>query len=264
VGSDPRAGLHAAELWCEQCARLTPHRIVHWDRRGRKAAGRRGGLARCRACGLTHPFEVRPVREHEFDLIVSRGATSERSRVRRPAGERVATGSLLSGAEPPLTIHRLVRPGGDSVAMARISELASLWAVPADERRLPISIVDGARTRSGHWVVDPAATIALGQELELDGVPVRVVALRANGRTWRFGEVRFPAREVQRVYGRRTVSPPAGRSDWSRGRGTESSRASSTSRWARSRSSPGVRRTRTSPRRRSAAGGATVQRIAPS
>lgn len=257
-------GIHAARLRCDTCGRVTVHRIVHWDARSRRSARVRSGLARCRECGGTRPFEVRAEPSTEIDLIESRGAVSERRRMALPSARRIAVGSTLPGIYPPLTVRRIVRPKGDSVPEARLGEVETVWAVPADELGVRVSIVDGARTRPARWVVPPGETIAVGGRGEVDGVPFEVVALRARGRTWRFPETRFSAREVQRVYARRTVSPPAGRRDWRRGRGIPSSRTSSTSRSDRSRSSPGVNKNRASPRRRTASGGAAVQRTSPS
>lgn len=257
-------GLYAAKLRCDNCGRPTLHRIVHWKSRNRTGGKRLEGLARCRECGGTHPFEVRPVEQREFDLIVSSGAVSERRRVRRPSSERVTVGSPLPGEGPPLEVRKIVRTLGDSVHDAPVAELATVWAVPRTEHRLPVSIIEGARTRSALWAVDPESALGVGDRVEVDGIPIRLTAVRARGRTWRFPGERFPAREIQRLYGRRSVSPPAGRRDWSTGRGIPRSRESSTSRFDRSRSSPGVRRTRTTPRRRTASGGATVQRVSPS
>ncbi len=253
--------VRAARLRCEVCGRVTVHRILHWDRGRQASRVRREGVARCRECGATHPFEVRPVAETEFDLIVSRGAGSERLRVKRPSSDRLEVGQEFPDLDPPLSIRRIVRSSGVAVAEASVAEVASVWVVPALEVRLRVSVVEGARTRSAEWVVAPDTEISIGQEFDVEDGRVRVVALRAQGRTWRFADVRFPAREVQRVYGRRTERPPAGRRDWRRGRGTLRSRASVRSTSERSRSSPGVRRTRTSPSRRTAGGGAAVQRV---
>ncbi len=259
-----RTGLHAARLRCEICGETTEHRILHWDRRAGERAAPRAGLARCRVCGWTHPFEVRAPEEHELDLIVSRGAGSERSRVRLPAHEELSVGAPLPVGAEALRIHRLSGRRGGSLARARAEELTTVWTTPANELRLKVSLVAGAHTRSTVWVVAPDAPIAIGQVAPTEIGEVRVTGLRANGRTWRFPDEVFPAREVQRVYARRMVTPPAGNRDWRSEREIPQSRASSTSRAGRSRSSPGVRRTRTAPRRRTASAGATVQRSSPS
>jgi uncharacterized Zn finger protein len=257
-------GLHAARLWCDTCGRTTVHRILHWNRLKGSDTETRAGVARCRECGGTHPFDVAKRSEGTFDLIISRGAVSERRRVARPASERLAVSSRVPGIEPALSIRRIVRHDQASAGEATVAEIASVWAVPEDEVRLKVSIVEGPRTRPAEWVVPPDTALAVDETFRLEGGSVRIVGLRAQGRTWRLPDVRFPAREVQRVYGRWTAIPPAGRRVWSRGRGIPRSRTSSFSRSDRSRSSPGVRRARTSPRRRTAPAGATVHRVSPS
>jgi len=236
--------VHAARLQCENCGRLTVHRIVRWDPRGQRPGRRWNGVARCRECGWTHPFEVVPELEHELELIVSRGAISERRRARLPKMARLAVGSLVPGASPPLEIRRIAGPGGNSLREASVENITTIWVVPPLEHRLAVSVVEGQRTRSFRWVVNPDSLLAVGEPFTSEEGRLWVVALRARGRTWRRVGDRFPAREVQRVYGRRTESPPAGRSDWSSGRAMPRSRQSSTSTSARRRSSPGVSRNR--------------------
>ena len=237
--------VHAARLRCDNCRRVTVHRIVRWDPRSTGPAKRWNGLARCRECGWTHPFEVVRAPEKELDLIVSRGAVSERRRIRLPVSNKLAVGTLVPGEDPPLEVRRIAGIDGESVREARVSNVETVWVVPPLEHRLAVSVAEGGRTHSFRWVVKPDTAVVVGEPFAGEGGTVWVVAFRSRGRTWRRPGDRAPAGEVQRLYGRRTVSPPAGRSDWRRGRGTPSSLESSTSRSPRRRSSPGVKRTRT-------------------
>lgn len=253
----------AATLPCENCGRPTVHRIVRWDPKSLPRGKRASGIARCRECGWTHRFDLAPTTETEVDQIVSRRSTSTRERVRLPAAARVAVGGLVPGSDPSLKIRRIDLRSGTSAQSALAREVATLWVTVDEGLRVAVSILEGPRTRATRWSVEPDVVVSVGDEVEVDGVPIRVVALRAAGHTWRrFGD-HFRAGELERLYGRRTVSPPAGRSDWSRGRGRPSSRTSSFSRSSRSRSGPGERRTRIVPFDRSAAGGATVHKLSP-
>ena len=239
------SGVHAARLRCDNCGRISVHRILRWDPRSQSPGRRWNGVARCRECGWTHPFEVAPPLEREFDLIISRGARSERRRVRLPAGTKLAVGERVPGQHPPLEIRKIAGRGGGARTEATVSAVASVWVVPSLEHRLAVSVVDGGHTQSFRWVVNPEAVVVVGESFRTDEGRVWVVAVRARGRSWRRPGDRFAAREVQRLYGRRTESPPAGRSDWSNVRGIPRSRQSSTSRSARRRSSPGLSRKRT-------------------
>lgn len=256
--------LLSATLLCEQCGRETPHRILRLDPKSRIASLRVRGVARCRVCQFTHPFESNPGERVDVRLVVSAGPRSQPSRLSLPRFRRLQVGTGVPESPHPLTVQRLEDRTGRSVSTALAEDVATVWATPNEGAVVPVSIVDGARTRTVLQTWSPETLLQVGERLDVDRSEIRIYALRALGRTWRQPGDRFPAREIARVYGRRTDIPPAGRSDWSRGRSIPSSRTSSASRSERSRSGPGVRTTSTVPRRRRASGGAAVQRFSPS
>lgn len=260
----PIVRLHAASLVCDNCARETPHRLLRIDPRARDSRSQTSGVARCRVCGWTHRFEIRLVSEVAVGEVISEGPTSVHRTVHLPSGQRLRVGSAVPGSSEPLKIVRIDDRQGRRVPSASSDEVATLWVRPDRFPAVPVSIVEGRRTRSTRVPMDPEAPIVVGAELQVEGVRVRIDSVRARGASWRRLGDAFSAREVQRVYGRRAVKPPAGRSDWSSERGIPSSRASSASRSGRSRSGPGVKRRRTTPRARTAASGAIVQRVSPS
>ncbi len=243
----PTAGVHSARIFCEVCGEETDHRILRIDPRG---PGRPGqgleGVARCRVCHWTHPFRAPADASVEVDGVVSDGRTSRAERIRLSPTERVTQGSDLPGtAEPPLRVHRIDRPDGRRVSSALPNEIATLWLVPFRGDRVNVSIIEGRRTRTTKWTAEPGARLEVGGTLPIDGEGLRIVGLRARGRTWKVPGDAFPATEVDRIYARRNSMPPAGRSPWSRDRASPSSRARAISRSPRSRSSPGVMRKRT-------------------
>jgi len=258
--SPPEAALGSAVVFCDACGRETVHRILRLDRTKRSASPRAvAGVARCRECRWTHPFvSARPSRV-EVEVIVSRGAESQRRTLELPPGDLLQVGEPVPGVEPVVRVQRLDRLDGRPSRSSPARELRTVWAVAEGPRFLRVAVLQGARSTTEKLAAAPGLRLEVGAPLRLPGGAVTIVALRARQQTWRRPGDAFPAGEVTVVYGRRTVSPPAGRSPWSRVRGTSSSRASSVSRSARSRSSPGVSRNRTVPRARTAAGGATVR-----
>jgi len=258
-----RARLGAATLFCENCGRTTPHRVLRWDRGGKGTGSRLSGIARCQECRWTHPFAQLLPGEVEVALIVSEGAQSTHSRLQLPVGRRILVGSGLPGGGGELEIRRIDARDGTSVASALTNETSTVWATRADTTAVPVSIVERGGTVTARWVVSPGTEVGVGDTVEVEGTGVVVVGLRARGHTWKRLGDRFPARDVQRVYGRRREMPPAGRRDWRRVRVRPSSAASSVSTAARSRSGPGTRTARTSPRAATADGGAAVQRDSP-
>jgi len=261
---EPTLRLLSATLRCDNCGKETPHRILRLDPRKLSRSGELRGVARCRECRWTHPFEtVRPATV-EVTEIVSDGPHSARRRVTLRRGARVLVGSGVPGSDEPMLVHRIETRSGTSRPEATAEEISTLWVTPNVGAVVPVSIVEGARTRAVRSTWPPETLLEVGALLNVGTTEVRIVGLRALGRTWRQPGDRFPAREVTRLYGRRTDIPPAGSRDWRSDRPIPRSRASSTSRSERSRSTPGMRSTRTVPRRRSASGGAAVHRLSPS
>ena len=240
------AAVHTATNYCDNCRSETEHRIHRIDPRGASdpSPGLRGN-ARCRVCRWTHAFRSEPRATVSVAQVVSDGRESRHGTRTLPKEAVVERDTVLAGSVPPMQVRRIDRRDGRAVPRARVVVFGSLWLVPVRGVSVAVSVVVGRRTRSVRYSCPRDRPIAVGAALELEGRSVRVVGLRARGRTWKVPGDSFPAGEVDRVYARRTVIPPAGSSRWSSDRVTPSSRASSTSRAGRSRSSPGVSTART-------------------
>jgi uncharacterized Zn finger protein len=197
-------------------------------------------------------------------VIVSEGPRSIRRIMALPPGAVLRLGTRIPGLDEALLPRRIDGRDGRAVLSARADEVATVWATADAGAVIRVSVIEGATTRPARLVAPPTRSFTVGDEVTVDGYRLSIVALRARGRTWRRPGDAFSAAEVQRLYGRRTATPPAGSRDWRTDRETPRSRASSSSIRGRSRSSPGVTRTRTSPRARTAASGAAVQRSRPS
>ena len=245
---DPRA-VHSAEIFCDGCQRPTAHRILRLDPPASKGPpGTLQGVARCRECRLTHRFRAESPRPVDLDLIVSEGPQSVRQRIALTRHLRLSVEQEVPEHAERYRILRIDTLDGRRVSTAWSELAATLWVTTSVGALVPVSIVEGRRTRSLRVQFAPELRLAVGGPVRIEEREFTVGAIRARGHTWRRPGDGFPAEEVDVVYARRTVRPPAGRSGWSRARPTPRSRASSTSRAERSRSSPGLRRNRTVPR----------------
>lgn len=254
------ATLRGGLIFCENCGKETLHRIVKvTDPRSRRVEG----LARCNDCRWTHPFSIQRAELRTIRQIVSHGKVSEAASVRLPITERLAVGHRVPESAPAMRILRIDTRTGHRVSSETVGHISAIWVTPDEGSAVPVSIVEGRRTRPARIVLPAQTLLTVGEEIRVEGDRLFIAALRARGRTWRREDDGFEAREVQRIYARRTSIPPAGNSDWSRGREMPRSRASATSRSSRSRSSPGVSRNRILPRARTAGGGATVHNDSP-
>lgn len=260
-GSGKAAGpLGSALLYCEPCGTETPHRIFRVRRGARAGRGVLEGVARCRQCRTTHPFESRPEVRTELTVIVSDGPRSTRERASLPPDAVLRLGAPIPGLEETILVRRLDTRDGKVRSGERVAQVTTVWATRDLGTVVRVSVIEGRLTRPSRIVVPPETSFEVGGEVKVEGEMLTISALRAQGHTWRLPGDRFPAADVQRLYGRRTDRPPAGRSAWSSDRSIPSSRTSSSSRIERSRSSPGVTRQRTTPRARTDASGAAVQR----
>lgn len=233
-----RSAVRSGLLFCETCGADTNHRILRWDRR----PGPLAGTARCSQCRTVHRFVERPPSTREIWVIVSEGTRSQRVRWETPSATIVSVGEIVTIAERPVRVTRIERPDGKPRPSATASDIATVWAVADRGPEIAVSWIEGRTTRSVRWVPPEGAIVRVGERREFDGRPAFVIGFRGRGRTWRRTDDALPATEIDRIYARRAFNPPAGRSDWSRGRGSPSSRASSISISARRRSSPGVSR----------------------
>lgn len=234
-----RAGhVLAATLFCETCGNATPHRLL------KSTVARDGsvsGIARCRDCRTVHPFAAPVPRAVRLRVILSDGRASTRSELSVPADTVLTVGERVPSAPAPWKVQRLEGPGGRSWRTGAAGTVRTAWVVLDRGAQIPVSLIEGRRTLPLRYTTRPDQELGVGDAIEVDGRALTIVALRAQGQTWRrFGD-RFAAGAIVRLYTRRTVTPPAGRSDWSRERESPTSRASATSTSARSRSSPGVR-----------------------
>ncbi|MCI4323616.1 MAG: hypothetical protein L3K03_06320 [Thermoplasmata archaeon] len=255
-------GVQAAILPCEICQESTPHRILRMDPQSRRGA--RSGIARCRQCQTTHPFDVPVPTDVRVRTIISRGVHSEKKWTDVPRGRRLQLGTGLHGSEEGLVIQRLELPGGRSVSTARSDTVETVWLAAPRPSTIPISVHERGWTQSLRLRVEGHPPIEVGASLRVGAYWFRVVAVRARRQTWNHvGDV-LPAEEVDRIYARPTTNPPPGNNRWSSEREMPNSRARSDSTPGRSRSSPGRTTARRVPRDRNDEGGAADQRDSPS
>lgn len=256
--------IRRALLYCETCGAETAHRLLKLRPRGRGAGAALSGVARCQTCRVTRPFLSSPERTVAFDVVASDGEKSTRHRLAAPPKARFVLGETVEVAGAPLRVTRLELRNGANSGSAVAERLATLWGTRAVESMVRLAVIEGARSRTIKVPASAVSRYEVGRTFRLGDATLLVTALRARGQTWRRPGDAFGSDAVSVVYARRTDRPPAGRSRWSTVRGTPSSRASSASTWPRSRSSPGASRQRTSPRARTASGGAAVHRRSPS
>ncbi len=246
AGATPR--LLSASLYCENCGATTVHRILRVDRGGAGTARRIRGVARCRVCRFTHPFESRSEDRVELTLIVSAGPNSERRRHLLPRTRKIQVGTGVPGSDEPLLVSRIDGRDGRSVSHAFAGDVATVWATRDVGAVVRASIVDGRRTVPVRGVVPHGTILRVGEPLPWSEDPVEITGLRARRQTWRRRGDAFPADEVVRVYARRTAPGPGSLRPRTRVRPAPSARAPIDSDSEAEAPTPGPRASRRAPR----------------
>jgi uncharacterized Zn finger protein len=219
LSAPPR--LSAAVLYCENCGTDTHHRILRLDRTSRTKRGRVRGIARCRECRWTHPFESVAAETVAVVQILSLGRTSERSRIELPSHLLLEVGGSLPGSDGPMRVQRIDTQDGRQVPAASSDEVATVWVVRDVGATVRVSIVEGRKTRTARLAVPRDTRYTVGDRATVEGARLEIAALRARGRTWRHPGDTFAAEEVQRLYCRPVVSGPPPRRPSPRGRASQ-------------------------------------------
>jgi len=149
VDDTPASGgaLGTARLYCESCSEETVHCILRVDRGAvgpwPKAVR---GIARCRTCRWTHPFESSRAETVALEVVVSKGAANERRLVRGGPYETLRVDERVPGLDPSGTVRRIDLKDGTRASTREPRERFPTWYErPA---RAPFPVDDsGGRTR---------------------------------------------------------------------------------------------------------------------
>ncbi len=213
--------VNVLDLPCPTCGETLRHRVLHVKEGAARSEARGNsrspleGIARCAICHTSHPFVLQPKTLCPVSVIVSEGPESVRTDVDLPEDRLLELDGTLRVNGRPVRISRIEGPMARNLPRARPSQVVALWTVPTDELHLPLSVVEGSRTRPLHIMARGDQEIRVGDvlHLEAEGESVEITGVRGRGRTFQDLGDALPAREVQRIYARSARRPPGGRRD---------------------------------------------------
>jgi uncharacterized Zn finger protein len=183
TGPEP-GRIASAQIFCETCRRETSHRILRIVPGGERRGTVRG-IARCKECRWTHPFESAPASTAVVNLVVSEHDRSTRSTVTFPRRRRLLVGSGLPSMDPSLRVRRIDLRDGRQATDARVEEIGTLWATRESPPAVKVSVVTGRLTSTTRLPYTSGTRFEVGAPVMIQNRTHWIGAVRARGHTWR-------------------------------------------------------------------------------
>ena len=179
---------------CPECGQETLHRTL----KGRMAGKRRLEMVlKCSRCGNVRTEVLEAARHVDVKLILSRGEESERTTARLPADWELAVGDEFMHGDENLLVTGIDVSGRKSRA-AKVGDIQTLWAKNFDRVRVKIAVNRHGRTSSTEILADPDDEFCVGEEIEIDDIPLAIHSIKVRERILRRGSA--TARDIVRVY----------------------------------------------------------------
>ena len=162
-------------------------------------AAESGWTLKCTGCGHVRTAPAPPrQRTTTVPAVLADGAASRTVPLELPLDGPVGVNDEFSVEGHRIRITALERVDGARATTAAGRDLRSISAKVYDTLSLRVSLNEGERTRSFRLEVEPERRIEVGEELEIEGLRLRVVSILSDDfRTMRKGSLEAP--RVRRV-----------------------------------------------------------------
>lgn len=175
---------------CPGCDAETVHDVV-------KERGRERTIT-CRECDHTHHV-VQP-RTIEVPLHVSRGADTEPTTVELEESDEVEVGDRFVVPDGLAEVTAVEDEGGHRPDTLKASKIQTIWAKDIQEIDVKVTIHHGRTSRSLQTTMGPDEPLRVGDRITVEGRPMRIDRIKAEGRMLRRDGQSAPASDVVRVY----------------------------------------------------------------
>ncbi|RLF49657.1 MAG: hypothetical protein DRN20_01500 [Thermoplasmata archaeon] len=179
---------------CPQCGESTKHKILRGN------VGKKGdvftGTVQCTRCGFVQKISVNLGSTVRVPVIISWMGESRRESVEFFEEEVIRAGDEFMVGDVPVIVTSIELEGQKRVKAAPASQIKTIWAKRFDKVRVKFSISRGSRTVSKNIFAVPDEEFAVGDLLDIDGIPVVIHKIKvAHGH-----RDRARARDIVRVY----------------------------------------------------------------
>jgi len=181
---------------CPKCDDFTLHHIIKAKFSTRKRITFIG-TAKCTSCDFIHHVELKQENDRKLNLILSSGATSEKTSIDLPGNEFLEVGMELMFGEVNIMISKLEKDER-SLGRAQVKELDTIWAKKYESVPVRISISHGPRTYSRKLFAAPDEEFEIGDIISFHEYRAAIKKIKDRWGMVRKGFVK--ARDIVRVY----------------------------------------------------------------
>jgi len=221
-GTDPSAAASFMEWQCASCDQETVHIILR-EREGR-------AVLQCETCQTTVKANLADEEPVKVPIVISDMDRSYSDTIELYPDERLAVDDQIFHTEHNLLVTALevnaeTRTGPSAsvdttgakgasketrrVPAAPATQISRIWAKVFDRVRVGVAVNRGSVTTSGHCWCIPEEEIYVGDEMEMGGETVVVVAIKTHSRKLRDGYAQ--AQGIKRLYCRPLRGQRSGR-----------------------------------------------------
>lgn len=187
---------------CPNCNNNIKHKVLKGRIVIKKDNIKLIGTLECSSCGYIYKAEISQAREIAVNTVVSWCGESEKTRIYLMPDTEIKINDIVFDAEGvPLKV-RGIESQGRRVKMALARDIDTLWTVRFDKVRVKVSICQGATTTSKTIVVPPDEYFTVGDEIEIDGIPLAISKIKIRERMLYVGKG-AEAMDIVRIYTRR-------------------------------------------------------------
>lgn len=187
---------------CRECCETTKHNVLNGRIVIKKDSVKLIATLQCTSCGSIYNGEFTQERDIEVNTIVSWADQSEKTKIRlMPDADIKIDDIVYDNKGIPLKV-RGIESNGRRVEKAKAREIDTLWTVRFDKVRVKVSISQGATTSSKTIVVPPDEYFTVGEEIEIDGIPLAISKIKTRERMLYVGKG-AEAMDIVRIYARR-------------------------------------------------------------
>jgi len=188
--------INAVPAQCPICGEEQEHKVLKGTF-STKGAITFQGTVKCMECGHVHPANIRVDKNIDIQMVVSWMGKAEKRIIDLPPNELVYLDDQFQIEDGMVKVTG-IQQGNKRLDSAMAKDIEVLWVTRYDKVRLKFTINKGRRSISKEILVVPEEEFFVGDELDIDKMPVVIVQIQTESGPLRRGSAE--ATEIKRIY----------------------------------------------------------------